>query len=116
MSPDKLFRLLSDPTRLRCVLMLRDETSLCVCELTYALEMSQPKVSRHLAMLREAGLVLDERRGQWVHYRLDPSLPAWALAVLDAAAAGESGAAMREKDKARLAEMESRPSRDFCAA
>lgn len=116
MTPEKLFRLLSDPTRLRCVLLLLDEGSLCVCELTHALEMSQPKISRHLAMLREASLVLDERRGQWVHYRLNPCLPEWALAVLWAAAAGEAGAAMRERDKARLAEMVSRPSREFCAA
>ena len=67
-----LFALLADPTRLRCVVLLQREGELCVCELVHALDLPQPKVSRHLALLREAGVVEDRRAGQWVHYRLHP--------------------------------------------
>lgn len=115
MSPDHLFRLLSDATRLRCVLLLHAHRSLCVCELTHALDMSQPKISRHLAMLREGGLVADERRGQWVHYRIREDLPDWARRVLDEAAQGQAGCEPYAQDGERLATMASRPSLLYCA-
>ena len=115
MTPDHLFKLLSDPTRLRCGMLLHAEASLCVCELTEALNLSQPKISRHLAMLREGGLVQDERRGQWVHYRLHPDLPEWAVEVLGAASRSDAGAAVLAEDERRLAEMATRPSFDRCA-
>lgn len=115
MRPELLFRLLSDATRLRCVLQLHAHGSLCVCELTCALDMSQPKVSRHLAMLREGGLVADERRGQWVHYRIRDDLPEWARRVLDEAAAGQADSDPFAQDSARLAAMEARPSLAQCA-
>jgi DNA-binding transcriptional ArsR family regulator len=44
----------------------------CACDLCAALDQSQPKISRHLAMLRESGLLLDRKQGKWVHYRLSP--------------------------------------------
>lgn len=117
MSPnlEQLFRLLCDPIRLRCVLLIRDEGSLCVCELTEALDMVQPKISRHLAMLRKGGLLLDERRGQWVHYRLHPELPDWALSILAAAAQGRDSSRLYQQDRQRLAAMQDRPSRPRCA-
>ena len=80
--PNQFFKCLSDDTRLKCLLLLLDRASLCVCELHEALSLSQPKVSRHLAELRHCGLVLDERRGRWMHYRLHPDLPNWALECL----------------------------------
>jgi DNA-binding transcriptional ArsR family regulator len=55
---DTLFRLLADTTRLRIVMLLQQAGELCVCELTHALDLSQPKISRHLAHLREGGLLL----------------------------------------------------------
>ncbi|MGL1832701.1 metalloregulator ArsR/SmtB family transcription factor [Rhodocyclaceae bacterium SMB388] len=115
MSPDSLFRLLSDPTRLRCVVLLRMEQSLCVCELTHALELSQPKISRHLAMLREGGVVMDERRGQWVHYRLAGDLPDWGRAIVDAAVEAQCQSGQIRRDSARLKAMVGRPSPHFCA-
>lgn len=115
MTLEQLFKLLSDPTRLRCMLLLHAEVSLCVCELTSALELSQPKISRHLAMLREGGLVQDERRGQWVHYRLHASLSNWVFDVLAAASRSDSGASLLAADKRRLAAMAVRPSIDYCA-
>lgn len=61
---------ISDETRLR-ILMLLHERELCVCELCDVLGESQPKISRHLARLRNAEIVKDLRRGQWVFYSLE---------------------------------------------
>lgn len=83
-TPNELFTLLSDETRLRCLVLLSNEKELCVCEFSQTLECSQPKISRHLAYLRKSGLVLDERRGQWVYYRLNLNLPTWAQHVINA--------------------------------
>ena len=64
-----LFRTLADPTRLRLLNLIADR-EICVCYLVEILRMSQPKVSRHLAYLRRAGLVASRRDGKWMHYRL----------------------------------------------
>lgn len=84
-NPSELFSLLSDETRLRCVALLQEEASLCVCEISQIIGSIQPKVSRHLALMRSSGLVLDERRGQWVYYRLNPSLPDWTSKIIKSA-------------------------------
>ncbi|HIC9305026.1 As(III)-sensing metalloregulatory transcriptional repressor ArsR [Enterobacter cloacae complex sp. 2024EL-00229] len=81
----QLFKILSDETRLGIVLLLREMGELCVCDLCAALEQSQPKISRHLAMLRESGLLLDRRQGKWVHYRLSPHIPSWAAQIIEQA-------------------------------
>jgi ArsR family transcriptional regulator len=67
----RLFKALGDETRLRMVALL-SHGELCVCHLEEALRLSQPKVSRHLATLRAAGVVEDRREGSWVYYRLLP--------------------------------------------
>jgi ArsR family transcriptional regulator len=82
LNPAQLFKLLSDETRLRCVVLLHRSGELCVCELTKALQLSQPKISRHLAMLRSCGLLLDRRQAAWVYYRIHPELSAWARDIL----------------------------------
>jgi len=115
MSPERLFRLLADHTRLRCLSLLRAEQSLCVCELTHALDLSQPKISRHLAMLREGGLVMDERRGQWVHYQLAGDLPDWVRAIIDASVEAQRQSGQIGRDSLRLKAMVGRPSPDLCA-
>jgi ArsR family transcriptional regulator, arsenate/arsenite/antimonite-responsive transcriptional repressor len=63
------FKGLADPTRLRIAILMRDG-ELCVCDLTEILVLPQPSVSRHMANLRNAGLVEDRRDGRWVYYRL----------------------------------------------
>jgi ArsR family transcriptional regulator len=70
-----MFAALADPVRLRIISMLIDapEGSCCGCDLEAPLALSQPTVSHHLKVLREAGLVEGERRGRWVHYRIIPS-------------------------------------------
>lgn len=83
-SPQEFFNLLSDETRLRCLLLLQKEKELCVCEFSHILGSIQPKISRHLSLLRTSGLVLDERRGQWVYYRLNKGMQTWMQQVLAA--------------------------------
>lgn len=83
LTPTSVFKCLADETRVRLMLLIAAEQELCVCELTCALDESQPKVSRHLAQLRTCGLLADRRQGQWVYYRLHPNLPDWVSAVLD---------------------------------
>ncbi|STE48541.1 arsenical resistance operon repressor [Escherichia coli] len=80
--PIQLFKILADETRLGIVLLLSELGELCVCDLCTALDQSQPKISRHLALLRESGLLLDRKQGKWVHYRLSPHIPAWRRKLL----------------------------------
>jgi ArsR family transcriptional regulator len=87
MTPNELFSLLSDETRLRCLVLLQKEGELCVCEISQIIESMQPKISRHLALMRNSGLVSDERRGQWVYYSLNSSLPDWAKKIIESATA-----------------------------
>lgn len=67
-----LFRALSDETRLR-ILKLLEHGELCVCDIVAALDMIQPKVSFHLGVLKEAGLIKDRKQGKWIHYSIDDS-------------------------------------------
>jgi ArsR family transcriptional regulator len=80
--PDSLFGILSDSTRFRALMLIQAEGEVCVCELTFALDESQPKISRHLALMREAGIVESRREGTWMHYRINSSLPDWSKETL----------------------------------
>lgn len=82
MTPLQLFKCLSDDTRLKSVLIISQLEEACVCDLMAALELDQPKVSRHLAELRKCNILRDERRGKWVYYRLHGQLPEWAKDVI----------------------------------
>lgn len=93
---------LADQTRLRILMLLVGKEELCVCELTQALELAQPKISRHLAVLRESGLLLDRKSGLWVYYRLHPDLPLWVLDVLECLQAGSAGQEPFAADSLRL--------------
>jgi ArsR family transcriptional regulator len=109
MTPTELFKALADETRTRISLLIAREGELCVCELTCALGASQPKISRHLALLRSSGLLADRRQGQWIYYRLHPQLPEWALQLLAAAEQGSNTGLL--DDAARLLAMGERPVR-----
>jgi ArsR family transcriptional regulator len=66
-----LLKALADPHRLRIIATLaRAEDDVCVCDLNDDVDVSQPTVSHHLKLLKDAGLVTSERRGTWVYYRL----------------------------------------------
>lgn len=82
MSPLQFFKCMSDDTRLKSVLIINQLEEACVCDLMAALELDQPKVSRHLAELRKCNILQDERRGKWVYYQLHKQLPDWAKGVI----------------------------------
>jgi ArsR family transcriptional regulator, arsenate/arsenite/antimonite-responsive transcriptional repressor len=89
-----LFHALSDPTRLEILHRLRFGER-CVCDLTDALEAAQSRLSFHLRVLREAGLVSDRREGRWMYYTLNPGALADAVAVLESLASPPSPAERR---------------------
>src|ERR1019366_2309894 len=78
---DLLFRVLADRTRLRLLNLIADK-EICVCYFVEILRISQPKISRHLAYLRRAGIVAARRQGRWMHYRLLAPRDAVASAIL----------------------------------
>ncbi len=102
MAPETLFHTLSDPTRLRILALLAVRDELCVCDLTQALKLSQPMISRHLAQLRAVELVRDRRDSVWIHYRLRPDLPAWARTVLQTTLDGVARLAPYRTDRQAL--------------
>ncbi len=108
-APAQLLKCMADDLRLRTLLLILNEKELCVCELTAALEQSQPKISRHLAQLRNCGLLQDRRQGQWVFYRLNPALPEWVLTTLNAIHDGNQ--TLIATDSERLQQMGDRPER-----
>lgn len=110
LTPPALFKSLADETRLRATLLIANLGELCVCELTCALNESQPKVSRHLAQLRSNGLLLDRRQGQWIYYRLNPELPDWINQTLQTTA--RANADWLQHNTGRLLNMGGRPIRD----
>ncbi|MCL5111128.1 MAG: metalloregulator ArsR/SmtB family transcription factor [Chloroflexi bacterium] len=68
-----LFRALADETRLSILRQLREQGEVCACDFLACCAVAQPTVSHHLKVLREAGLVAAEKRGLWVHYKLNPA-------------------------------------------
>jgi|26BtaG_2_1085354.scaffolds.fasta_scaffold01339_5 ArsR family transcriptional regulator len=80
--PVPFFKALSDPTRLKLVLLLRQHETLCVCDLTEILDQPQPTVSRHLNHLKRVGILSSERKGTWIWYRLDSAMPTWCQNVI----------------------------------
>lgn len=81
-TPLALYKALAEETRLKSLLLMQSQGEICVCDLMQGLELSQPKVSRHLAELRKHNLVLAQRRGKWVHYQINPDLPQWINEIL----------------------------------
>jgi ArsR family transcriptional regulator len=91
---------LADPTRRRALQLLHGADELCVCDLMQALDTSQSRMSRHMATLKEAGLVLDRRDAQWVRYRLNPNM------------SGAIGAVVKSVMAASRSEKQPRPVRN----
>lgn len=76
---------LAEPTRLEAMRLLADGSELCVCDLMRRLGASQSRMSRHMQVLKQAGLVVDRRDAQWVRYRIDPDLAPVLTRLLAAA-------------------------------
>ena len=109
------FSALSNEIRLRCLMLLQLEGELCVCELTHALDLAQPMISRHLALLRDAGLVNDRRIGQWIYYSIHPDLAGWAKDVLETTAKANKKQSPYLEDLNALRAMPNRPGSACCA-
>ncbi|MGA8873180.1 MAG: metalloregulator ArsR/SmtB family transcription factor [Candidatus Acidiferrales bacterium] len=100
-SLDRLFRALADPTRLRLLNLIADR-EVCVCYFVGILRIGQPKVSRHLAYLRRAGIVEARRDGRWMHYRLAAPREPVAADILRATLAHLKSLPQMQRDLARL--------------
>lgn len=112
MKQTETFQVLSDETRLRALMLMQKEGRVCVCELVHALELSQPKISRHLATLRDSGLVVFSRQAQWIFYSINPDLEDWQRQVLAGAFAGLADEHLIKSDSDRLRMMKNRPMQD----
>lgn len=109
------FSAMANEIRLRSLLLLQLQGELCVCELTYALGLSQPMISRHLALLRETNIVQTRRNGQWMYYTIHPDLAAWAQNVLSETAHANKRTAPFSEDLRSLKNMPNRPGSACCA-
>jgi ArsR family transcriptional regulator len=101
-----LFELLCDSTRRRVLALLLEQREICVCRLVGALDLPQPKVSRHLAAMREAGLLVARRKGTWILYRFDPQVPGWAMRVVGMMGEGARVEPQFAMDSKRLSQLE----------
>lgn len=96
-----LFRALADRTRLRLLNLIGDD-EVCVCFFVEVLKTNQPKISRHLAYLRKAGVVAARREGKWMHYRIVPPPDAHAAHVFAEVRAWLAEDREMQRDRARL--------------
>ena len=101
MDLELVFKALADNTRLRLIHLLGDE-ELCDCSCVEVLRTNQPKVSRHLAYLRRAGLVAARRDGKWTHYRLTQPSDAHVARIFSELRARLANDSQMQNDKARL--------------
>ena len=113
--PNSFFSALANDIRLRCLVLMQLQGELCVCELTHTLGLSQPMISRHLALLRETGLVDTRRVGQWMYYTIHPGLAAWAKKVIRETAKANEQELPFADDLLALKEMPNRPGASCCA-
>jgi ArsR family transcriptional regulator len=107
-SLDQLFRALADPTRLRLLNLIAGR-EVCVCFFVEILGVSQPKISRHLAYLRRAGLVAARREGKWMHYRLETPQDEVARDILRSTLRRLAARPEMQRDVARLGSACCRP-------
>jgi len=84
MDPTDFLAAIAEPTRLAAIRLLWDGREHCVCELMERLGASQSRMSRHMALLKRAGVVVDRRDAQWVRYRRNPDLPRPLTRIVDA--------------------------------
>lgn len=103
-SIEELFKALADRTRLRLINLMGDD-EVCVCFFVEVLKLNQPKISRHLAYLRKAGVVAARREGKWMHYRIvEPPDPRAANIFREVRASLANDAGMK-RDRARLSQI-----------
>ncbi|WP_433726638.1 ArsR/SmtB family transcription factor [Nocardia sp. CA-129566] len=88
-----VFKALSDPVRLRLLSAVASHAGqeACVCDVSAGFDVTQPTISHHLKVLREAGLLSSERRGSWVYYRVEPTALHQLSQLLDITAPADAG-------------------------
>jgi ArsR family transcriptional regulator len=99
-----LFKALADRTRLRLINLMGDD-EICVCFLVEVLATNQPKISRHLAYLRRAGVVASRREGKWMHYRIVEPEDEHAARIFREVRASLRDDAATQRDRARLTKL-----------
>jgi len=104
LDPQALLTSLSDATRLRLIYLFARRGELCVCQLVTALDCHQPKVSKHLGILRKKAIIVGRREGQWIHYRINPDLHVWANNTINELVLGCCTRSPHQEDEARLLE------------
>lgn len=120
---DKFYVALNDRYRRRILALLLQEDEVCVCEMVEVLRLPQPKVSRHLAVLRDARIVTVRRSGTWIFYRISPEVPLWVYKSLESMAHGSgkdptfvADAARLQRRAVRHAEMDRAQPKALCAS
>ncbi len=106
------FKVLADETRLRCLLLIFEHRELCVCELIYALNLPQSKISRHLSTIRLNGLINQRRQGQWVLYSISSNFSSFQNVIIKLSFEELKNTQPFKKDKGRLSKMTDRPAID----
>jgi ArsR family transcriptional regulator len=102
MDTEHFYACLANRERRRLLALFAKEPELCVCELVGATLLPQPRISRHLAMLRKAELLVFRRSGTWLFYRLSPKMPLWAFRTLEMMLDAEADSAECADDHYRL--------------
>ncbi len=111
---DDVYSVLSHPMRLRALILIKQVDELCVCELTHSLNLAQPVISRHLAQLKEAGLLCSRRQGLWIYYRINPDIPEWVSQLIQVTFDGIASLSPYQGDLTALNEMSDRPNQVCC--
>ena len=98
---ERLFQAFADPTRLRLINLMAAQ-EICVCYFVEVIGAPQPKISRHLAYLRRAGIVAARRDGKWMHYRIMPQADEAAASILSAVLDSLASDKQMQADRAKL--------------
>jgi ArsR family transcriptional regulator len=107
---NEFFKVLSDETRLRCLLLILEKKEICVCELIHALDLPQSKISRHLSIIKLNNLITQRRSGQWVLYSINPDLSDFKRKIIKVTLNELKNTSLYKNDRIRLNNMQSRPS------
>jgi len=105
----EFFKVLADETRLRCLTLIFEQQEMCVCELSYALDLPQSKISRHLSIMKLNQLIIDRRQEQWVLYSPHPQVSPFQKEIIHKVIKEYINQQPFQMDRERLQSMPSRP-------
>ncbi|BAS68364.1 ArsR/SmtB family transcription factor [Bathymodiolus septemdierum thioautotrophic gill symbiont] len=111
---NEFFNVLSDETRLRCLTLICEQKELCVCEIEYALNLPQSKISRHLNILKLNGLIRKRRCGKWVLYSIHPDLVDFQKSIIKFTTTEAHTKSLFQQDSKQLKVMTNRPKIGEC--